>query len=331
MSDRSQLPEAQTTHLKSRRRGSIGLHDYTSVVESLRSSSSNKEAQPKPRSSRRRFCKAASSVAGCLIVSPEILGRVGRAASPERVPPSDQFRFVQIGAGGRGRTDLTETIAAGGKPVAFCDVDVQRAGKTYELHPNLPRRSDFRKMLDEFDRECDAVVISTPDHIHGVQGLDALRRGKHLFLQKPLARTFDECDRLIRASHHAGVATQMGNQCQSGFAMVAWQTLVNAGLIGAISEVHCWTNRPTWPQGMTDYPPSANPPSTLQWDTWLGPVAKRPFARGYLPYAWRGWRDFGTGALGDMGCQWIAPAWKALKLSLPQRVTADVSDASTIS
>ncbi|MEM6780032.1 MAG: Gfo/Idh/MocA family oxidoreductase [Planctomycetota bacterium] len=257
----------------------------------------------------------------CLFVAPNVLG------GPNHVAPSDQFRFGQIGAGGTGRVDLTHAIAAGARPVAFCDVDVQRAGKTYEMHPELPRYTDFREMMDVMHRELDAVVISTPDHGHGVQGLEALRRGKHVYLQTPLARTFDECGLLRSAALHAGVATQMGNQCRSQMSTKLTDALIASGRAGAVRSVHAWTRAPAWPQGMQSAPAASAPPISLDWDLWLGPASHRPFGRGYLPMSWRGWWDFGTGALGAMGCRWLDAAFVSLQLSMPDEVIADL-DAS---
>ncbi|KLU05468.1 putative NADH-dependent dehydrogenase [Rhodopirellula islandica] len=260
-----------------------------------------------------------------MIVSPHVLG------GPGKTPPSDQFRFAQIGVGGQGARDVRRMIHAGGTPVALCDVDVQRAGKTFCQHPDVERFTDYRVMLDEFDKEFDAVVISTPDHTHAAIGLAAMRHGKHVYLQCPMARTFDEVQRLQTAAAESGLAVQVGNQGHSSLHMRAFQDFVQRGVLGEIQSVHCWTDRPEWPQGMATTPVSTSPPISLDWDLWLGPVADRPFCKGYLPVAWRGWWDFGTGALGDMGCHLLDPAFTALRLKLPRTVTADCETAASIS
>ncbi|MEM9365380.1 MAG: Gfo/Idh/MocA family oxidoreductase [Planctomycetota bacterium] len=274
---------------------------------------------------RRQFLHASALAAGgCAVVTPEILG------GPNQTPPSDQFRFLQIGVGGRGRKDLAMTIQAGGTPVGLCDVDVQRAGKTYETHPSIPRYTDYRRMLEELADECDAVVISTPDHSHAAQAMAAMSAGKHVYIQKPLARTFDECERLREAAKQTGVATQMGNQGHAGLGLRVYREAIRSGQLGKIKEVHAWTDRPIWPQGMPAAPTPTQPPISLDWNLWLGPAAMRPFGKGYVPFAWRGWWDFGCGALGDMGCHNMDPAVDALRLELPTSVHAKVSQACDV-
>ncbi|MCC9644795.1 Gfo/Idh/MocA family oxidoreductase [Rhodopirellula sp. JC740] len=274
---------------------------------------------------RRSFLKRSTlAAASVMLVSPEALGGPGKTA------PSDQFRFAQIGVGGQGARDVRRMIHAGGTPVALCDVDVQRAGKTFCQHPDVERFTDYRIMLDEFGDEFDAVVISTPDHSHAAIGLEAIRRGKHVYMQCPMARTFDEVQRLKTAAKKSGVVLQVGNQGHSSLHMRVFRDLVESGTLGNIQSVHCWTDRPEWPQGMQSYPVGTTPPISLDWDLWLGPVADRPFGKGFLPVTWRGWSEFGTGALGDMGCHLLDPAFTALKLGLPERVTADCEQATSI-
>lgn len=274
---------------------------------------------------RRSFLKRSSlAAASVMVVSPHVLG------GPGKTPPSDQFRFAQIGVGGQGARDVRRMIHAGGTPVALCDVDVQRAGKTFCQHPDVERFTDYRVMLDEFDKEFDAVVISTPDHTHATIGLAAIHHGKHVYMQCPMARTFDEVKRLKAAAEQSGLAIQMGNQGHSSLHMRAFQAFIERGEIGEIESVHCWTDRPEWPQGMTAVPTSTTAPISLDWDLWLGPVADRPFCKGYLPVTWRGWWDFGTGALGDMGCHLLDPAFTTMGLQLPLRITADCETATSI-
>ncbi|PHQ32949.1 Gfo/Idh/MocA family protein [Rhodopirellula bahusiensis] len=275
---------------------------------------------------RRSFLKRSTlAAASVMVVSPHVLG------GPGKTPPSDQFRFAQIGVGGQGARDVRQMMRAGGTPVALCDVDVQRAGKTFCQHPDVERFTDYRIMLEEFDKEFDAVVVSTPDHTHAAIALAAMRHGKHVYLQCPMARTFDEVRRLQTAADESGLAIQVGNQGHSSLHMRAFDDFINRGELGEIQSVHCWTDRPEWPQGMTATPVSSSPPVSLDWDLWLGPVADRPYSKGYLPTTWRGWWDFGTGAMGDMGCHLLDPAFTTLGLQLPRTVTADCETATSIS
>ncbi len=235
------------------------------------------------------------------------------------------LRFAQIGCGGKGTSDLGNTIGAGGRLVAMCDVDSVRASKTCEKHPGVPVFTDYRKMLDKHGKDIDAIVVSTPDHTHAVAALDAIRRGKHVYVQKPLARTFEECRLLLESARKHRVVTQMGNQGHSGNGLVLWKKMMEAGVFGDIVHVHTWSNRPTWPQGMTAAPAEEPVPATLDWDSWIGPVAMRPYAKSYLPFNWRGWWDFGCGAMGDMACHNMDPAFWVLQLGLPASVKAEAS------
>jgi hypothetical protein len=275
---------------------------------------------------RRSFLKRSTlAAASVTIVAPHVLG------GPGKTPPSDQFRFAQIGVGGQGARDVHRMIHAGGTPVALCDVDVQRAGKTFCQHPDVERFTDYRVMFDEFDKEFDAVVISTPDHTHAAIGLAAMRHGKHVYLQCPMARTYNEVQRLQTMAKESGLVLQAGNQGHASLAMRAFEDFVQTDMLGDIQSVHCWTDRPEWPQGMTTVPTSTPAPISLDWDLWLGPVADRPFSKSYLPVTWRGWWDFGTGALGDMGCHLLDPAFTTLGLSVPRNITADCETPASIS
>ncbi|MFG0267035.1 MAG: Gfo/Idh/MocA family protein [Rhodopirellula sp. JB055] len=275
---------------------------------------------------RRSFLKRSTlAAASVTVVSPHVLG------GPGKTPPSDQFRFAQIGVGGQGARDVRHLIRAGGTPVALCDVDVQRAGKTFCKHPDAERFTDYRVMLDQFDKEFDAVVISTPDHTHAAIGLAAMRYGKHVYMQCPMARTFDEVQRLQTAASESGLIVQAGNQGHTSLSMRVFEDFLQRGSLGEIQSVHCWTNRPAWPQGMPTVPTSTSAPISLDWDLWLGPAADRPFSKSYLPVTWRGWWDFGTGALGDMGCHLLDPAFTTLGLQLPSNITADCESAASVS
>ncbi len=265
---------------------------------------------------RRQFLKTAAVTAGVTIVPRHVLG------GPGFVAPSDKLNIAGIGCGGQGGGDLgqmsTENI------VALCDVDWQRAAKTFARHPAVPHYKDFRVMLDK-QKDIDAVTVGTPDHFHAVAALAAIQLGKHVFVEKPLTHTIREARVLAKAAREAKVATQMGNQ---GHAMESIRVLcewIEDGAIGKITEVHAWSPHPVWPQGM-DRPAETPPvPETLDWDTWVGPAPFRPYHPAYLPSRWRGWLDFGTGGLGDMGCHIFDHIFWSLKLGAPLSVEASSS------
>ncbi len=247
------------------------------------------------------------------------------AAIPARSQETKVFRFAQIGCGGKGVSDLGNTVNAGGKLVAMCDVDDRRAAGTYKKFPDVPHFTDFREMLDKMGNEIDGVNVSTPDHTHAVAALEAIKRGKHVYVQKPLARTFHECELLLQASRKHGVVTQMGNQGHAGAGLKLWRQMMDEGAFGEIAEIHSWSNRPIWPQGMTEAPKAEEVPAGLDWKGWVGPVAERPYSPAYLPFNWRGWWDFGAGAMGDMACHNMDPAFWICRLGLPTSVKAEAS------
>jgi predicted dehydrogenase len=233
--------------------------------------------------------------------------------------PNEKLNVAGIGVGGQGRGDMEN--CEGHNIVALCDVDWRRAGSTFDRYPNAKRYKDFRRMLDK-QKDIDAVVIATPDHTHAFASMAAIELGKHVYCEKPLTRTIEESQRVAAAAREAKVATQMGNSGQAEeWVRVLCEYLWN-GAIGPVREVHVWSNRPIWPQGIRR-PTDTDPiPATLDWDLWLGPAPDRPFNRIYHPFRWRGWFDFGTGALGDMGCHAFHPIFRALKLGHPTRVEA---------
>ena len=186
--------------------------------------------------------------------------------------------------------------------------------------------SDWRKMFDELGKSIDAVTISTPDHMHGLAGINALRLGKHVYCQKPLTQTVWEAREMRRLANEKKLATQMGNQGSAGSGLRRAVEVIQAGIIGAPRELHVWSNRPIWPQGI-DRPMGEDPvPAHVDWDLWLGPAQHRPFKAGvYHGFAWRGWYDFGTGALGDMACHTVNMPFRALKLGYPSAVELEVA------
>jgi hypothetical protein len=263
------------------------------------------------RISRRSFVSDVATVAAFTIVPRHVLGRGFTA-------PSDKLNIACIGCGGKGRSDIdgiaTESV------YALCDVDWGMALDAFQNYPKAKRYRDFREMLDKEGRSIDAVTVSTPDHTHAAAGLLAMKQGKHAFIQKPLARTIGEVRALAQAARQYKVATQMGNQGHANEATRLIREWVEAGAIGTVREVHCWTNRPWWPQGIDRPLEEYHVPQTLDWNLWLGPAAERPYHPGYAPFKWRGWWDFGTGSLGDMACHIMDAAFWTLDLGTPTRI-----------
>lgn len=230
-----------------------------------------------------------------------------------------------IGAGGRATENLKEMTSE--NIVALCDVDDKNAAASFAKFPNAKRYRDFRKML-EAEKSLDAVVVSTPDHTHALTAIHAMQMGKHVYCEKPLAHSIWEARKMADTAREHGVVTQMGTQ---GHAMEGTRRaveVIRSGVLGEISELHVWTDRPAgwWPQGEerpTETPPV---PDTLDWDLWLGPAPHRPYHPIYVPFKWRGRWDFGTGAIGDMGVHNLDTAYWALELGLPE--SAEVLDSA---
>jgi predicted dehydrogenase len=267
--------------------------------------------------SRRDFVHhAAVFGAGITIVPRHVLGRGYRA-------PSDTLNIGCIGVGGMGRNDVNGV--SGENLVALCDVDWKQADGTFAAYPKPTRYKDFRRMLER-ESGIDAVTISTPDHTHGVIAMAALQAGKHVYCQKPLARTLSEVRALERAAaQRPRQATQMGNQGHAGEGTRQIREWVEAGAIGPVREVHYWTNRPIWPQAIERPTEAHHVPPTMDWALWLGPAPDRPYHPAYAPFRWRGWWDFGTGALGDIACHAMDAAFWTLDLGFPTRIEAESS------
>ena len=273
------------------------------------------------RMSRRDFMGAAAATAAFTVVPRHVLGGRGQTA------PSDKLNIASVGAGGQAGSDINSVSSQ--NIVALCDVDWHKARGMFKRFPKAAKYKDFRRMLDKEDKNIDAVIVATPDHIHAPASMAAIKRGKHVYCEKPLTHSVYEARMVAKAAREAGVATQMGNQGQAGESRRLISEYIWAGAIGHVREVHVWTDRPLnglskvyWPQGVgrpDDEPPI---PETLDWDLWLGPAPERPYHPAYLPFKWRGWWDFGTGALGDIGCHAIDPIWRALKLKAPLSVEA---------
>ena len=247
------------------------------------------------------------------------------AKNPEPSPNS-KLNIAGIGIGGMGRGNLRKCRLE--NIVALCDVDSKYAEKTFKDYPKAVRYTDYRVMLEK-QKDIDAVVIATPDHTHAVITMAAIESGKHVYCQKPLTHTVYEARKITEAARNAKVQTQMGNQGHSSNQIRQVREWVQSGAIGDVKEVHAWTDRPDkgpWYANFTarNLPKKGDKPDSLDWDLWLGPAKDRPFSPSYHPFRWRAWLDYGTGALGDMGCHILDPACWALDLVNPTSVTAEV-------
>ncbi|HSM77923.1 MAG TPA: Gfo/Idh/MocA family oxidoreductase, partial [Bryobacteraceae bacterium] len=243
--------------------------------------------------------------------------------------PNEKLNIASIGAGGKAHSDLNG--CASENIVALCDVDEKRAARKFKEYEKAPKYKDFRRMLDEQAKNIDAVIVTIPDFMHATAANWCMERGKHVYVQKPLTRTVWEARQLQEAANKYKVATQMGNQGYSNEGTRQVAEMIWAGEIGNVTEVHAWTDRPIWPQGLTEIPPPDAVPDTLAWDLWLGIADKRPYTSGgknypihgayfYQPFNWRGFYDFGCGALGDMACHILGAANLALMLDAPTSV-----------
>jgi predicted dehydrogenase len=285
-----------------------------------------------PRLTRRKFVQ--TSLAGGAL-----LAWRGRAASAADAPAparrratsSEKLNLAVVGAGGRGADNLNDLRAVGVNVVALCDCDERRAATSFKTYPNAKRYSDWRKML-ESEKGIDAVLVATPDHNHAIVSIAAMKLGKHVYCEKPLAHSVWEVRQMAKVAVEQGVATQMGTQGHAFEGTRRAVEVIRSGAIGDVRELHVWTDRPNkwWPQGIerpADEPPV---PDRLDWDIWLGPAPRRPYHPAYLPFKWRGFWDFGTGAIGDMGIHNLDTAFWALELTIPTSVKIkDCSPALT--
>jgi len=280
------------------------------------------------RMNRRAFLEtttAAGAAVAWQIVPRHVLGA-------GQTPPSEMLNVASIGVGGQGRGDFTRiSIAPDVNMVAICDVDprqmktLQRGNQKAQ---NCKTFTDYRKMLDEV-KEIDGVVIATHDNMHAMTSMEAIRRGKHVYCEKPLTHDIWEARQVAEAARKAKLATQMGNSGQASREPRRMCELVWSGIIGPVHEAHIWTDRPSnglfneyWPQGVGRPSETPAPPEGMDWDLWIGGAPMRAYNPAYHPFKWRGWWDFGTGALGDMGCHRFDPVFRALKLGHPTSVQA---------
>ena len=278
------------------------------------------------KKSRRNFIKKSSVIgAGIFIVPRNVLGGQGY------ISPSDQLNLAAIGSGGKGTSDIMNASVNGReRVVALCDVDFSGSAKrSIENFPKAKLFSDYRKMLEEV-KEIDAVTISTPDHVHAPAAVFAMNRKKHVYVQKPITHNIREARVLTELARKQKVVTQMGNQGGSNPLLNMVQKWVDSGKVGKISEVKVWTNRPVWPQGIKMPDPDVSlKPKSLNWDLWLGPASEKPYTPNLHPFNWRGWWDYGTGALGDVGCHLIDIPFRTLGLKYPKDAECSVGSVYT--
>ena len=274
-----------------------------------------------PNTTRRRFLRSSAAVAAGASHLPQFaIGAPGESSN-------SKINVAVVGCGGMGNYAMGE--ASKQNLVAMCDLDEQRAARAFKSHDGVKRFKDFRVMLDKMGDEIDAVAISTPDHTHFAAAMAAMERGKHVFVQKPLAHNIWQVRTLKKAARKYKVQTQMGNQGHTFDGMRRIKEWTDAGVIGDVSEVITWTNRPNrpWFVPPAKFPPEAStPPMSFDWDLWQGPTKARPFSKHYAPVTWRGWWDYGCGALGDIGCHTFdAPFW-VLDLGMPTKVEIERKD-----
>lgn len=274
----------------------------------------------KTENTRRSFLKSSAlTLASFYIVPRHVLG------GPGFVAPSDKLRVAGIGIGGMGYGDVRGVFQTGKTEiVALCDVSDSRGAQSRKDHPKAAYYKDYRKMFEKEADNIDAVTVSTPDHMHAVQAMAAMKLGKHVYVQKPLSHDIHEARALTEAAEKYKVVTQMGNQGSSGDGvrkMVEWY---QAGLIGEATKVYSWTNRPVWPQGIPWPEKSSTPPKDLDWDLWIGTAPYKDYVDNIAPFNWRGWWDYGTGALGDMACHIMEPPFRVLGLGYPKSAECSV-------
>ena len=281
----------------------------------------SQKLKSKSKGSRRKFLRNASlAAAGYFIVPRHVLGK-------GFVAPSDKLNIAGIGAGGKGESDLASFAKNPNvNIVALVDVDDRQAVKSRQNFPKAKYYKDFREMLAKEKNNIDACSISTPDHTHAVATLAAMQLGKHVYTQKPLTHDIYEARILAQAAKKYKVVTQMGNQGGSGDGVRRMKELYDAGLIGDIVEAQAWTNRPIWPQGIAKPTGNYSVPSELDWNLWLGTAPKEDYNPAYLPFNWRGWWNYGTGALGDMACHIMDPIYRILPIDYPSSAECSIAN-----
>lgn len=270
--------------------------------------------------SRRSFLKTAAVAATAFMIVPRhVLGGRGFTA------PSDRLIIAGIGAGGKGQSDIASFYKSGKAEIGFlCDVHDSRAAASVKAFPKAKYYRDYRELFDKESKNFDAVSVSTPDHSHAIQALAAMQLGKHVYVQKPLTHDIYEARALTAAASKYKVVTQMGNQGASNDGPRQMKEWYDAGLIGDVHTVYAWTDRPVWPQGIPWSANKAQVPSDLDWNLWLGTAPYKDYVEKLVPFNWRGWWDYGTGALGDMGCHLLEAPFSMLNLKYASEVQASV-------
>jgi predicted dehydrogenase len=273
-----------------------------------------------PGTSRRDFLKKGTLAAASFMIVPRfVLGGKGFIA------PSDKLLIAGVGAGGKGQSDIANFYKSGKAEIAFlCDVDDRRSAFTRSKFPKAKYYKDWREMYDKESKNFDAVSVSTPDHNHALIAYHAMQLGKHVYVQKPLTHDIWEARLLTEAAKKYKVVTQMGNQGSSNDGTRLMSEWYDADLIGDVHTVYCWTNRPVWPQGIAWPAPASEIPKELDWNLWLGTAPKKDYVDKLVPFNWRGWWDYGTGALGDMGCHLVEAPFRVLGLQYVKDVQASV-------
>ena len=273
--------------------------------------------------SRRSFLATSATLAAATTLRAQPLTR--------KISPSDKVNVAVVGAGGRGFEDLRglDPIPHA-QVVALCDVDVPHAADAFKKYPNAKRYTDWRKLL-EAEKSIDAVMVATPDHHHAIVSIHAMKLGKHVYCEKPLAHSIHEVRQMAAVAKETGVATQMGTQGHAFEGSRRACEMLRAGVIGDVRELHVGTDRPNnwWPAGVTRPEGTPSVPDVLDWDLWLGPAQARPYNPAYVPFKWRGYWDFGTGSIGDMGVHNLDTAFWGLELGLPTSVEVKACDPPT--
>jgi predicted dehydrogenase len=279
-----------------------------------------KKEETKSTPTRREFLKTGTVAAASFMIVPRfVLGGKGYTA------PSDMLQVASVGCGGKGESDIANFAKSGKANIAFlCDVDDRRSAKTRGNFPKAKYYKDWRQMLDKEHKHFDAMSVSTPDHNHAIIAYHGMSLGKHVYVQKPLTHDIWEARMLAESAAKFKVVTQMGNQGASNDGTRLLSEWYDAGLIGDVHTVYCWTNRPVWPQGIAWPAPDPNIPKELDWDLWLGTAPKKDYVDKLVPFNWRGWWEYGTGALGDMGCHLVEAPFRVLDIRYAKDVQASV-------
>ncbi len=269
-----------------------------------------------PKPTRRQFLKTSAVASAGYWVA-------GGVQAQDSKSPNEKLQMASVGIGGKGSSDSNDA-GRSGEMIAICDVDEGRLNGAGNKFKNAKKFTDFRKMFEEMGDKIDATTVSTPDHCHAAAALMAMRMGIHCFTQKPMTHSIYEARLMGEVAKKNKLATQMGNQGTATNGLREAAAMLKQGILGKVTEIHVWTNRPIWPQG-GDRPAKKDPPAHLKWDLWLGPAPDRPYGDGYHPFSWRGWWDFGTGALGDMACHTVNMPFAGLDIRDPTSVQAETS------